>query len=301
MRQSAYFLLLFLFPIILYSQEHSLFSLSDQNLVYSNPAFTGTANNFRAGNSFRNILANISGNQISNTVYADQYFGKFGAGGIAYSHSNYIRYSINTLSLSYAYRIKIGDTSHLQFGLAPSFSANEASYSYFNNFFNNGSPPVVYKSFGENFNFSGGVLFYNHLFFAGYALHNINQPSVPSYLSHENEYNLPLRHSVQFGLYWKVNDAIKINLFGNCHFQKDFQSISQVIQVKVKHLLAGFGYQTNNNFLSRFGIVYNHFRLVYGYDIIMSNLSILGSGSHEINLQVLLDFNKKSNPYAITY
>ena len=131
-------------------------------------------------------------------------------------------------------------------------------------------------------------------------MHNINRPAVLPYSNLPfADYYLPFRHSVQLGLYGKIGN-VKINLFGSAEFQDSFYQLAQVLQVKAKHLLVGIGYQTNNTLLSRLGIVYDHFRIIYGYDITISQLSNASSGSHEFALQVLLNF-KQTNPNPISY
>jgi len=308
------FLVLFLFSIGLIAQENPIFTLGDQNQVYNNPAFTGTANSFRLGHSYRNTWPALSGNFISNCTYVDQYLGKYGGGGISYTSDKYGYYLKKAITLSYSYGFNIGSTSTLQLGIAPSII--HSSNTYYSYTFAINSPTVFLDSnaFGRNFNLSAGAVFYNHLFFVGYALHNINQPVVvPYYDVSSKEYHLPFRHSLQAGLYGRIGKNIQINLLGSAHlltgnsligstqWQDHFYQVSQLIQVKTKHLLVGAGYKTKNTFLTRLGIVYDHFRIIYGYDVSISKLSNASAGSHEFTLQVLLNFNKNSNPNPITY
>lgn len=289
------FFLLLLMTTNCISQDAS-FALADQNQVFNNPAFTGTAGSFRVGNTFRNKWPNISGTYITNSAYTDQYFGKYGGGGLSYTYDQYHYHTRNTVSLSYSYGFKIGDTCHLQLGIAPSVMQNTTSSIIMGPSTNNSN------DLDRNFNLVAGALFYNHLFFAGYALHNINQPKVPSSWGFPAEgTNLALRHSVQLGAYKKIGENLRVNLFSSAHFQDYFNSFSQVLQVKAKHILVGVGYQTNNTVLSRLGIVYDHFRILYGYDVTISQLSNTSIGSHEFALQLLLDFNKNSNPNPISY
>ena len=294
---------IFILSLNLIAQD-PVFSLGDQNQLYNNPAFSGTANNFRFGNSYRNQWPSLSGSYITNNVYADQYLGKFGGAGISYTLDKAGQaFTSNSVSFSYSYGIKIGDTSRLQFGISPgiiqeSIDINKLTFGDMINprtGFVYTSTPIANESITK-FNFSAGLLFYNHQFYAGYALHHINRANMSFY---DTEQKLDIRHSVQLGLYGHFGKDGLINVFANAHFQGSSYNISSILQIQTHHILTGIGYRTGDAILARLGVVFKNFKIIYGYDATVSKLSSIGS--HEIALQILLNINKNTNPLSIAY
>ncbi len=296
------FLPLFFLSISLTAQD-PVFSLGDQNQMYNNPAFTGTANKFRFNNSYRIQWPNLSSEYITNSTSADMIFNKIGGIGLSYTHDlagDII--STGTLSLHYSYGIKINEDTKMRFGISGGWLKKKIDWSKLT--FGDMIDPqqgFIYSTQElprtdkiNRLDFSSGLLFMHKNFYFGYAAHHINQPNVGFF----SDSRLPLRHSLQTGANIAVG-SWNLNLLSLAHVQDGFHNITGIAQAQIKHLIFGGGYNFNNSVLGRMGLAYDHFRLLYGYDHTISKFGSASGGSHEITLQILLHKEDHKNPWAI--
>lgn len=296
---------LLLLPILLLTLNSTAqdpsFSLPNENLTYINPAFTGTAENFRVGGSYRNQWPNLSGNYITTNLHADQHLGKFGGVGLTYIHDLAGgTFKTDNIYLDYAYKVNLGENGVLSFGLEAGVIQKTIDWEKVtfgtninpNTGFVYSTSPVNYKSSVMNFDVGSGVLYYNKHIFGGYAAHHLNQPNVS--LIEGGESRLPILHNVYLGGKFNIGNVSIIPQL-DLKRQGDFQNYTSWLMAKYKFASLGVGYRDKDSFLYMLGLNFEKFRINYAYDFTVSKLSVATGGSHEIAFQLLLKTLKKPN------
>src|SRR5665213_2727644 len=100
--------------------------------MYFNPAFTGIQQNLRAGLQLRDQWPSVSGGFITTAATADIGFPKINSGVglmLMRDQAGDGNLTTNSISLTYAYEIKLGPFSNLRLALSPSMFQRTVDFS----------------------------------------------------------------------------------------------------------------------------------------------------------------------------
>jgi type IX secretion system PorP/SprF family membrane protein len=294
------------FATFLSTAQDVNFTMANQNLIYYNPAFTGSTKNFRFSYTYRNENLSYS-SLITHYVSADQYTGKIGGVGLSYLRDVQLDYlTTNIISLNYAKSISLGKIGCLSMGASGSLYQEQMDWNkvtfgdYINTrrgFIYNSNSISIEKSKDNEFDFNLGLLFYTNKFYIGYAAHHITQPDVNLI---QGSSPLSKSHNVQIGYKIIINENLEVLPAITASLQNNFLSIRAYLQMKWKWVIFGLGY---GNYIKTgmLGLSYDKWRLFYSYDNYVSKLTNQEYGSHQISLQLNLNLTKKENtiPFSI--
>jgi type IX secretion system PorP/SprF family membrane protein len=275
------------------------------NPLYTNPAFTGAANNFRFVAAGRNQYTALQNNYKTVSASFDVNSSAL-KGGIGLMASNDVSgdgfLTSNTFSALYSYQINVNRYVTIRAGIQASFI--QKSYDF--NKFRFGDQiddrygfiyPTKEISGLQNVripNFATGFLVYTQTFFAGVAIHNLAEPNQSFYYpnSSDQQFRLPRRYTGHAGvniyLTNQRDEQQRTILSPNILYmsQRNFNQLNVGFYIKRQALTAGAWYrQTTNNSdaaILLIGLKFPKFRIGYSYDITISNARSATQGSHEL-------------------
>jgi type IX secretion system PorP/SprF family membrane protein len=314
MRGSVLWLVLFCFCIL--QPENSFaqdaqFSQFYAAPSYLNPAFTGVTAQHRAVLNYRHQWPTIPGAFTSYNFAYDYNADALKSGiGIAVTRDNAgsgaLRYT--NIAGSYAYQININNTFFINPGVQVGMTTRDLDIDrlVFGNQMQNGglqgAPNATYYNYQKTkyYDINSGVLAYNKLFWAGFAVHHLNEPN-QSLLGVESR--LPRKYSLhggyRFRLYniystkWDKSVLAAFNYKAQDKFdQLDlgmyYEQSPMIVGVWYRGIpmLKGYqpGYQNNDALTVLVGVILEKFRIGYSFDSTISKLVYRTGGSHEISL-----------------
>lgn len=290
----------------LFAQD-PIFSSNDQMQQYINPAFVGTASNFRAGLGYQNRWPGIAGYYRTTIAYADQYLNKYHSVGVMYFNDNSANmFYKNSLKLNYSYSINF-EKSILKLGIGVGFINSSMDLSKYSGYVINPGTGFVYTTSSVSspysnvsaFDMNTGVLYKRDKFYAGYSLAHLTRPNLSSI---GGESRLAVLHGLQVGNRFEISDKESIMIGANGYYQGGFKSMSVFVQNKFKFLIAGAGYWVNSAVFARLGVAFKSFRVLYSYDYPTTKLGNASSlVTHEIVLQGYFKTTKHTNDKMLKY
>ncbi len=289
--------------------------------LYLNPAFAGTTGQHRASVNYRNHWSSLPKAFVT---YAFAYDYNLPASnsnvGIIFSTDKAGTANLSSTNVGAIYSYTIPLTAKLR--VVPAFQVGYLSQSMdfsklvFGDQLAFGNPdapstdPELRNLENNNrFDFGSGLVIYNNSFWAGMALHHINQPN-QSVLDRESR--LPIRLTVHAG--WKIRlkqgpmkSGIESSINPSFNFRKqgEFDQLDVGFNYYYRMLMLGLWYRgiplqqdmprtINHDALAvSFGLSMNNLNFGYSYDMTVSKLGPASSGgSHEISLVLQMQFAK---------
>jgi type IX secretion system PorP/SprF family membrane protein len=275
------------------------------NPLYTNPATTGVTyseNGGRASLNYRNQWPALPGNFVTVAASWDQEFTKL-KGGLGFLMTRDVvgegLLSSKSLSALYAFKHKLGENLNLNYGIQAEFRNQSIDWRRFRfedqidpnkGFVNPTSEPYIGSPINV-FNISAGVLAHHAKYFAGVALHNINQPNLSFY--NNKSAILPIRLTIHVGynFYFKNDENWRISPQAIFMKQNQFQQINAGCLASYKWFTFGTFYRhaisnTGNpaDIIGVLGVRTKKWRFAYSYDRVISAAATAIIGSHEISL-----------------
>lgn len=290
--------------------------------LYLNPAFTGTTGQHRASVNYRNHWSSLprafvtyafaydynlpSSNSSVGVIFSTDRAGTANLSstnvGAIYSYTIPLNDKIRAVpALQVGYLSQSMDFSKLVFGDQLAFGNPDAPTT---------DPDVRNLNSRNRFDFGSGLLVYNNTFWAGFALHHINQPN-RSVLEGESE--LPMRMTVHAG--WKIRlkqgplkSGIESSINPSFNFRRQgrFDQLDLGFNYYYRMLMLGLWYRgiplqqdmprtINHDALAvSFGLSMHNLNFGYSYDMTVSKLGPASSGgSHEVSLVLQMQFSKR--------
>ncbi len=271
--------------------QDAYFSNTSQSLLRLNPSFAGSNGGVRNQLSYR-----YNNDRGFSTIYnAADVFAKKINGGIGLSYLNDLNVGLGLvqqeLSLSYAQHLNFGDGDlkvipSLEFSyLKRSLDLQAISFEdvindpIYTQTVHGGYSEFPYSDGNRyarknNFNLSSGLLVaYKHLY-AGFSVHNINQPDMGLL----GAYALPARLNFHASYNFSFSERSQLNISGRLVKQGP-RSSAQVLATAIlyKHLSFGLGYASappqapGNSLMITAGIRTHYVNIMVGYAGDMSN------------------------------
>jgi type IX secretion system PorP/SprF family membrane protein len=312
LKRLEYFLLMMLpFAGELYAQDPQ-FSQFYANPVYVNPAFAGSSKVGRFVLNSRSQWPSISGSFTTGSISYDEHFNNIN-GGIALQ-AVYDEQGVGTLrtfgfNFAYAYEIPVTRNFTIRAAVQAGFFQKSIDFSKllwydqivrtqgFVNPTNEppGNPSIISPNFGT------GIIGYSRNFYAGFAIHNIFEPSQKFFTGAANP--VPRRFTGNMGLIVPIREdktnKRSINLYPNVIVmsQRQFNQVNLGMYVNRGPFIVG-GYFRQNTvnsdaFIIVAGIRTGKVKFGYSYDGTVSNARRGAVNSHEISMAYEI---KKRNP-----
>jgi len=146
-------------------------------------------------------------------------------------------------------------------------------------------------------NFSAGMVLYSGNFYAGIAVHNINEPNQSFFRNTDSGTTLPRRYTLHSGLViplkkTKKNQQPEMTISPNILImtQQRFFQMNIGFYLNKGPFVAGLWFrQTSPNadaLIALVGFRYQQFKFGYSYDITVSSARSAAPGSHEISASI---------------
>lgn len=289
--------------------------------LYLNPAFAGTTGQHRASVNYRNHWSSLPKAFVTYAFAYDYNLPSSNSNvGVIFSTDRAGTANLSSTNVGAIYSYTIPLTSKLR--AVPAFQIGYLSQSMdfsklvFGDQLAFGNPdapstdPELRNLDNNNrFDFGSGLIIYNNSFWAGMAIHHINQPN-QSVLDRESK--LPMRFTVHAG--WKIRlkqgpmkSGIESSINPSFNFRKqgEFDQLDVGFNYYYRMLMLGLWYRgiplqqdmprtINHDALAvSFGLSMNNLNFGYSYDMTVSKLGPASSGgAHEISLVLQMQFAK---------
>ncbi len=288
--------------------------------LYTNPAFAGTAPcGGRAAVNYRNQWPGLPGTFRTFAFSIDQEFSKLGGGlGLLATRDVAGDGLMTTTQVSgiYSYHIPMGRKWAARASIQATFQQRYIDFDRLRF----GDQIVAKKGFvnptAENIatntvtypNTAAGFLVYSKSFFAGFAVHNLNEPNQSFFENTDEGTYLPRRFTLHSGMMIPLSKSKKgrdpeTSISPNVLFmvQEKFMQMNLGFYLNKGPLVTGLWFrQTAPNsdaLMVLLGFRHNQFKFGYSYDITVSGARSAAPGSHEIS--AIIEWcspGKKSGP-----
>ncbi len=291
--------------------QDAIFSQFYANPLYLNPALTGAERCTRLVLNYRNHPFDSFGTFSTYSFSADTYIESLSGGvGINLVHDNQGDLLHHTQAgLFYAYHGRLSRHWFVNFGVQASYinyRLTDGSNLVFPDQYNPGGNTLGATQealpdnlSSHNVDFSSGILFHNHSFYAGAAIHHMSQPPIDFF---EDE-NVSMKYSLQAGYEFDLQPARRTSprrgqdwsLSPNLIVQRQsgFLRFNYGMYFNIEPIITGLWFRHNmkhpNSLIFMVGLKQVNYSIGYSYDYSLSGFSGPANGAHEIS--VLLNFN----------
>ena len=296
----------------IYAQDPT-FTQFYANPLYLNPAFAGSNKCPRISLNYRNEWPNLSGNYITYSTSYDKYLKNIKGGlGLLATYDQQGKGTISTsmLGLIYSYHLKVNRKFTMLFGARAAYyqKSLDVTKLTFGDMidprkgfiYNTGD--VLQNASRQFFNASMGVLGFSKNFYAGLALHHVNQPneSMITNGTSQQKMRITAHAGSTITLVKGARGTKSTSLMPNIIFQyqQGFMEMNIGTYVKYGDLTFGAWFRNKDAFILSLGIQTKSFRVGYSYDITVSKLNNGTSyGSHEVSMGFNLSCGEKPTAF----
>jgi type IX secretion system PorP/SprF family membrane protein len=287
--------------------------------LYLNPALTGASELTRIGVNYRNQWPGLDHSFNSYSAYIDHYIFDYNSGiGLIFNGNkeNLANLSTNEIGLSYAYRLKLGESTYFRLGAMASYMQRDAFFGdlVFGSQIDiingtvagmsdelNGIPIDSHYDFMD---YSFGGMFYSDKIWLGASAHHVTEPNV-SFVEGSNS-KLPMKLSAQGGIRFDLVGGKRdyfthayqersISFAFNYKQQEPFSQLDIGTQLYLEPLVIGLWYRglpsknslpNNEAIIGLVGVsLESGLDIGYSYDMTVSKLGLRNSGgAHEISM-----------------
>ena len=283
------------------------------NPLYLNPAFAGSNKCPRISMNYRNEWPNLSGNYVTYSASYDKYVKNIKGGiGLLATYDQQGRGTISTsmLGLIYSYHLKVNRKFTLLFGARAAYyqKSLDVTKLTFGDMidhrkgfiYNTGD--ILQNASRQFFNASIGAVGFSKNFYAGLALHHINQPNESMITNgvSPQKMRITAHAGAIISLVKGARGTKSTTLMPNIIFQYQQGFMEMNIGTYVKHgnLTFGTWFRNKDAFILSLGIQTKSFRVGYSYDITVSKLNNGTSyGSHEVSMGFNLSCGEKPTAF----
>ena len=308
--------ILMILSSFVYGQQDAVFSQYYANPLYLNPALTGNGDCSRATLNYRNQYPKIPHTYLNYQFSLDTYSPVLQGGlGLLFQSDRIGDNAIVTTNISafYAYNMMLSRNTMLNAGFQLSFR----QYSFngdkliFQDMIDPGNGHIIGSSAdfaaqhfsSYNLDYSTGIfLNFSKKYYLGISTHHLTEPSTPYYIG-DNINHLKRKYSLHGGSIFPIslNYYQKMQLSPNfiVQYQDSLWRINGGVNLNYEMFTLGLWYHNarkiSESLIFIVGIKINKFKLGYSYDYLLSGLSGLSGGSHEVSLS--FNFKCKQKNY----
>jgi type IX secretion system PorP/SprF family membrane protein len=295
------------------------FSQYYANPIYTNPAFAGGSYVGRMSLNYRSQWPSITGSYRTFSASYDEHFNSL-SGGIGFIVTN-DEAGVGTLrsisaSFIYSYQIILSKSLTMRAGIQAGFCQKTIDFSKLT-FLDQivARQGIIVPVTGETPkngpvfypNFAAGGVIYSKKFYAGFAIHNLNQPSQGFYKSTASDSKIDMRYTAHGGLVIPVKEnrdpKKTTNLYPNILYMQ--QGFASQINLGVYYnqgpvVFGGYFRQskaTSDAFIFLLGIRTQKVKVGFSYDAVVSKVRLGAKQSYEVSLT--FEFKKKTPRKAV--
>ncbi len=285
------------------------------NPLYLNPAFAGTARCPRLTMNYRNQWPALSGTFVTTSASYDQHVETVQGGlGLLVTNDRAGR-TLNTTSVSgiYSYQQPISRTFSIKAGFQATYFQKSVDWNQLQ--FGDQIDPrrgFIYETQDvprggtiNNVDFSAGLLGFSENFFAGVAVHHLNEPNeslvvgtsrLPMKLTAHAGANIPIDRRSRYS-----ESSISPNIL--YRRQGEFQQLNLGMYVNKGPIVGGIWYRAlfftdyRDAFIVLVGVQTDVIRFGYSYDVTVSELTPATGGSHEVSMTIQFDCRPKRRKF----
>jgi type IX secretion system PorP/SprF family membrane protein len=314
-------ILWFFIPLTAWSQDPQ-FSQFYANPLYTNPAFSGAANNIRITLIGRDQYTAINNNYQTVGTSIDAQVNKISGGLGAMATMDVAgdgKLTTTTFSGIYAYSVNLTKKITMRAGIQASYYQRTYDFNKYrfgdqiDDQYGFVLPTNEVRGLQQIglLNFSSGLLLYSNRLFGGVAIHNLTEPNQSFYSPDKSadEFKLPRRYTLHTGANIPVTQSRyedqRVIISPNILYmqQRNFNQLNLGFYVKKEALTAGMWFrQTSQNtdaFIFLVGLKLPQFRIGYSYDITVSGARTATQGSHEVSMAFEIKPVKKSSKKVV--
>ncbi len=285
------------------------------NPLYLNPAFAGTARCPRLIMNYRNQWPALSGTFVTTGASYDQHVETISGGlGFIVMNDRAAR-TLNTTTVSgiYSYQQAVSRTFSIKAGLQATYFQKSIDWSQLT--FGDQIDPrrgFIYETQDtprgepvQNVDFSAGLLGFSERFYAGLAVHHLNEPNESLVVGVSR---LPMKYTVHAGAVIPLDRRSRYsdsNISPNVLYRRqgEFQQLNLGLYVNKGPLVGGIWYRAlffndyRDAFIVLVGVQTDVVRFGYSYDVTVSELTPATGGSHEVSLAFQFDCRPKRRKF----
>ncbi len=288
--------------------------------IYTNPAFAGTGNcGGRIVLNYRNQWPSLPGTFRTFAGSYDQHIDAIGGGiGVMAMQDVAGDGLLTTTAVSgiYSYQINVSRKFTMRAAIQATFQQRAIDWNRLRfadqivprrGFVNATNEAFAAESVSYP-NFSAGMIGYTKNFYAGIAVHNLNEPNQSFYGNSDAGTTVPRRWTLHSGMVIPLQEgkrggepdlAISPNIL--IMMQEKFMQVNFGFYLNKGPLVAGLWFrQTSPNsdaMLVLLGFRHNNFKFGYSYDVTVSSARAAAPGSHEISAAIEWCAKKRSKRY----
>ncbi len=287
------------------------------NPLYLNPAFAGAARCPRLVMNYRNQWPSLSGNFVTTSASYDQHVETIQGGlGLIVMNDRAAQSTLNTTTFSgiYSYQQAINRKFSIKAGLQATYLQKSLDWSKltFGDMID-ARKGFIYETQdiprGGTVNavdFSAGLLGYSDVFYAGVAVHHLNEPNESLIVGNSP---LPMKFTAHAGAVIPIEKKKRdgdAKLSPNVLYRRqgEFQQMNLGLYVNKGPLVAGLwfrgflgGNKYRDSFIATIGIQTDVVRFGYSYDVTISELTPSTGGSHEVSLGINFECRQKKKKF----
>ncbi len=285
------------------------------NPLYLNPAFAGTARCPRLVMNYRNQWPALSGNFVTTSASYDQHVEAIQGGLGLIVTNDQAGQTLSTTSISgiYSYQQPISRTFSIKAGFQATYFQKSVDWSQLT--FGDQIDPrkgFIYETQDvprggtvNNVDFSAGLLGFSEKFFAGVAVHHLNEPNESLVVGTSR---LPMKWTGHAGAVIPIDrrsryseSSISPNIL--YRRQGEFEQLNLGLYVNKGPIVAGVWYRGllpasyRDAFIVVVGIQTDVLRFGYSYDVTISELTPSTGGAHEISMTIQFDCRPKRRKF----
>lgn len=285
------------------------------NPLYLNPAFAGTARCPRLTMNYRNQWPALSGTFVTTSASYDQHVETVQGGlGLLVTNDRAGR-TLNTTTVSgiYSYQQPISRTFSLKAGFQATYFQKSVDWDQLQ--FGDQIDPrrgFIYETQDvprggtiNNVDFSAGLLGFSEKFFAGVAVHHLNEPNESLVVGTSR---LPMKFTAHAGAVIPIDRRSRYSessISPNVLYRRqgEFQQLNLGLYVNKGPIVGGVWYRAlfwqdyRDAFIVLVGIQTDVIRFGYSYDVTVSELTPATGGSHEVSMQIQFDCRPKRRKF----
>lgn len=287
------------------------------NPLYLNPAFAGTARCPRLVMNYRNQWPSLTGSFVTTSASYDQHVETIQGGlGLIVMNDAAAQSTLRTTTFSgiYSYQQPINKNFSIKAGFQATYFQKSLDWSKLT--FGDMIDPrkgFIYETQDvprggnvKNVDFSAGLLGFSEKFYAGVAVHHLNEPNESLIVGTSR---LPMKFTAHAGavipIQKKRRDA-DANISPNVLYRRqgEFQQLNLGMYVNKGPIVAGvwfrgllFGETYRDAFIATLGVQTDVIRIGYSYDVTISELTPATGGSHEVSLTINFECKRKKQKF----
>ncbi len=305
--------------------QDPVFSRYTTNPQIDNPAASGASRNSELYAIYRNQFPALAVNYLTYNIGFSTFFDDLRSGfglNLLYDDAADGLYTTTMATLSYAYKLQLGEGAYLNAGLSLGLGRTEVAFNKL--LFPDQIDPVTGPVSGGGIPFptdellprdnavtfldmGAGILLYMNRFFASASFHHLNNPANDFLTAEFNESNgvdgLPLRMSFRGEANLPLLEGRRetiISLHPTVLYtrQRDFGQLNAGAYVRYKDLDVGatlrLSGSTTDAIIPSVGFAFDALRAYYAYDFTISDLAGRSGGAHEIGLRYRIGPERKA-------